>query len=243
MSAEEGGYEPWVAREFTYDICYGPQSQNKQRFNAAIAILLTTVLASSLWAFERQSGVAPMLRSTPGGRRRLLRRKAVTAALLAAFVWACVYIREVRYFLCQYPIPATLQAPVGNFDSLAGFPLNIAIWQYMCLVYAIRLVMLIGVAEVALTIGLYCPNVRTAYMAGAAVLGLPALLTALGAEMFRWVSPLVPVASAELMWGLGSGSLIYALPWILWLACGVAALWLCRRRWEPVWPRQPYRPM
>ena len=229
--AEEGGYEPWVAREFTYDIGYGPQSRNKQRLNAAIAILLTTVLASSLWAFERQSGVAPMLRSTPNGRGRLFRRKAIAAALLAAFVWACVYIREVRFFLYQYPIPTTLQAPVGNFDSLAQFPLNITIWQYMCLVYAIRLVMLVGVAEVALTIGLYCPNVRTAYMAGSAVLGLPALLTALGAEMFKWVSPLVPVASAELMWGLGSGSLIDALPWVLWLVCGVAALWLCRRRW------------
>ena len=229
--SKEGDYEPWVAREFTYDIGYGPQSQNKQRLNAAIAILLTTIMASSLWAFERQSGVTPMLRSTPRGRGRLFRRKAITAALLAAFVWACVYIREVRFFLYQYPIPTTLSAPVGNFDSLAQFPLNITIWQYMLLVYVVRLLMLIGVAETALAIGLFCPNVRTAYMAGTALLGIPALLTALGAEMFKWISPLVPVASAELMWGLGSGSLIYALPWGLWLFCGVSALWLCRRRW------------
>lgn len=229
--SKEGGYEPWVAREFTYDIGYGPQSQNKQRLNASIAILLTTIMASSLWAFERQSGVTPMLRSTPRGRGRLFRRKAIAAALLAAFVWACVYIREVRFFLYQYPIPTTLQAPVGNFDSLAQFPLNITIWQYMLLVYVVRFLMLIGVAETALAIGLFCPNVRTAYMAGTALLGIPALLTALGAEMFKWVSPLVPVASAELMWGLGRGSMIYALPWGLWLFCGVVALWLCRRRW------------
>lgn len=229
--SKEGGYEPWVAHEFTYDIAYGPQSQNKQRFNASIAILLTTIMASSLWAFELQSGVKPMLRSTPRGRRQLFRRKAIAAALLAAFVWAGIYIREIRFFLYQYPIPTTLSAPVGNFDSLSRFPLDVTIWQYILLIYVIRLLMLIGVAETALAIGLFCPNVRTAYIAGTALLSIPALLAALGAEMFKWISPLVPVASAELMWGLGSGSIICLLPWIVWLAAVSGAIIIFWRKW------------
>ena len=68
-------------------------------------------------------------------------------------------------------------------------------------------------------------------MISAGILGVPALLTELGIDALKWVSPLVPVSSAELLWGLGSGILAYALPWALWLVCGVVALWLGRRRW------------
>ncbi len=229
--AREGRYAPWVADSFPYDICYGPQSVNTQRLNAAVAILLTVLLAAPLWAFERQSGVMPMLRSTPYGRGRLLRRKVICAALLAAFVWACVYLREVRYFITEYPRPATLSAPVQNIDELAAFPANVTLGRYLALLYAVRLVMLVGTAEAALAVGLFCANVRMAYVAGTAALALPALLTALGAEPFKWISPVVPVASAELLWGLGSGRLTYLLPWAAWLAASLAGTILPAKKW------------
>ena len=229
--AEEGGYAPWVADEFEYDICYGPQSRNRQRLNAAIAILMTSLLTASLWPFEHQAGVVSMLRSTPVGRRRLFRRKVLTASLLAVFVWGCVYIREIVYFLYEYPRPATLSVPVMNLDSLARFPLKVTLSQYMAIVYALRLLMLIGTAWLSLAVGSLCPNVRTALLAAAAVLGTPALLTALGAEFFKWVSPVVPVSSAELLWGLGSGKLLYALPWLVYLAAASAGMYLIHRRW------------
>lgn len=199
-------------------------------------MLLTALLASPLWAFERQAGVMFMLRTTPLGRRRLQRRKAAVAALLGAAVWACVYLRELRFFLDWFTQPETLAAAVRNIDALSAFPAVISFGQYLALLYVVRLFMLMGVAEVALTIGLFCPSVRTAYLASAAVLGIPSLLTALGAECFKWVSPLIPVASAELLWGLGSGSFLYLLPWLVWLLVTAAALFICRlevRRGQP----------
>ncbi len=229
--AEEGGWEPWVADTWDYDICYGPQSQNKQRLNAAVAILLTALLTASLWPFERQAGVVPMLRSTAGGRRRLFRRKVLTASLLAVFVWGCVYIRELLLFLRDYPKPTTLSAPVQNLDALADFPLPVTLGQYLALLYALRLLMLVGVAQFSLAAGSLCPNVRSALLAVPAALGIPALLTVLGAELFKWVSPVVPVASAELMWGLGSGRLAYTVPWLAWLAAVSASTLAARRGW------------
>lgn len=229
--AAKGGYEPWVADESDYDVAYGSQSQNQQRLNAAIAVVMTAILAASLCAFERQAGVVPMLRSTPGGRRRLFRRKALTAALLGAFVWACVYIRELIYVLYEYQMVTTTAVPVRNFDSLAQFPLNLTMGQYLALLYAVRLLMLILTAETSLALGALCSNVRTAYLTCAAVLGIPGLLTAFGAEMFKWVSPVVPVSSAELLWGMGGGSHTYLLPWLAWLSVTAAVMLVTRKKW------------
>lgn len=229
--AERGGYEPWIVNDFFYDVGYGPQCLNTQRFNAAVAILFIALLTAHLWAFERQAGVVAVTRSTPGGRGRLLRRKAAAAALLGGFVWGCVYMRELQNFLGWVPDPDTLAAAVWNIDALAKFPVNVTLGQYLAILYVLRLIMLVGVAETALTIGLFCPNVRTSYFVSMAALGIPALLPALGVESFKWVSPLVPVASAELMWGMGSGSFLYLLPWVIWLLIVLALLFVCHKKW------------
>ncbi len=229
--AEEGGYDPWLVLETDYTGTYGPAGRDRQRLNGAVAILFTVFLCAGVGAFERQSGVTGMVRATKRGRGGLLRRKAALAAALAAAVWAVVYMRELWSFAHLYIRPATMVAPVQNIDALADFPLPVTFGQYLALLYVVRLVMLMGVGFTVLFISQRSPNVRTAYITGAGVLGVPALMTALGAEMFKWVSPVVPVASAELMWGLGSGSWRYLLPWAAWLAVSLAALVLLHRAW------------
>lgn len=237
--AEEGGYEPWMVRELSYSIAYGTESVYLQRSNAALAVLLTALLTAPLWAYERQAGVVPMARSAARGRRGLFRRKAAIAALLSGFVWACVYLRELLYFLREHPCPAPLEAAVQNVDALAGFPVTVTFAQYMAILYLLRLLTLIGVGEASMALGMACSSVITAYAASALTLGLPALLAAMGAEAFTWVSPLIPVSSAELLWAMGGGSLVYALPWLAWGAAALAAVWACRRKWVggggPAW--------
>ena len=228
--AGERGYQPWILDESDYDLFYGPTSRDRQRLNAAAAMILTAFCCASLFAFERQSGVTPMVRAAKRGRGGLFRRKVILTALLSAFVWAAVYTREVQTLFTRFH-PQTLDAPVQNIDVLAKFPIVLTIAQYLTLLYAIRLVMLLCVGFAVLLISRYCPSIQSAYLVAAGVLGIPALLTVLGIEVLKWVSPLVPISSAELLWSLGSGSLIYVLPWVLWLACGSAALWLCRRQW------------
>ena len=228
--AEIGGYEPWILEDSIYDQTYGPQSQDLQRLNAAAALIFIAFCCAGLFAFERQSGVVPMVRSTRRGRIGLFRRKAILTAALTTFVWAIVYMRELWTFLERHQ-PESLAATVQNIDALADFPVVLTLTQYLVLLYAIRLVMLLCVGFAVLLISCHSPNVQTAYLISAAILGVPALLTVLGVGILKWISPLVPVSSAELLWGLGSGSLICALPWILWLGCGITALWLCRRRW------------
>lgn len=229
--AESGGYEPWMLEDSIYDQTYGHQSQDLQRLNAAAALIFAAFCCAGLFAFERQSGVVPMVRSTRQGRGGLFRRKAILTAVFVIFVWATVYMRELFTFI-EWHQPGSLAAPVQNIDALADFPVVLTLTQYLVLLYVIRLVMLLCVGFVVLLISCHSPNVQTAYLISAAILGVPALLTVLGVDILKWVSPLIPVSSAELLWGLGSGNLICILPWILWMGCGVTALCLCRRRWD-----------
>lgn len=228
--AEKGGYDPWIVSDEPYDFVYGESSRETQRLNAAVAVMLVSVLAAPLWAFERQSGVTMLLHSTRRGRRALFRRKAVVAALLAAAVWAALTLREFRDGFLPFR-PDTLSVPVQNLDRLASFPLRVTASQYLALLYAVRLVMLTGVSEAAMCVGFACPSVRTAYVASFGLLGIPALLTALGVEMFKWASPVVPVASAEIMWSLGSARAAPVFAWIVWLAVSAVIFAMCGRRW------------
>lgn len=228
--AETGGYEPWILEDSIYDQTYGPQSRDLQRLNAAAAIILTAFCCAGLFAFERQSGVAPMVRAAKRGRRGLFRRKTALMAILTTFVWAAVYLRELWTFL-SWRQPQTLAAPVQNIDALAGFPIVLTLAQYLVLLYAVRLAMLLCVGFAVLLISCQSPGVQAAYLISAGILGVPALLTVLGVDILKWVSPLVPVSSAELLWGLGSGYFLYLLPWLVWLLAGLVSPWLCRRKW------------
>lgn len=228
--AEEGGYEPWIVYEKNYVDTYGDGALDQQRLNAAAAILFTALLCAGLGAFERQAGVTPMLRSVKRGRATLLRRKMVTAAVLSLTVWALVYGREVWQFISSHGTD-TLAASVRNISDLADFPINTKIGGYLVILYALRLTMLIGVGEAVLYGSFACPTVRTSYIVCLALFGIPAILTVLGVEVFKWMSPIIPVSSAELLWGMGDGRLINILPWVVWLAFSSGVLYLVHRKW------------
>ncbi len=228
--AEAGGYEPWVVYGGTYNLFYGSAADSVQRLNAAAAILFTVLLTAAVFAYERQSGVTYMLRSMKRGRYVLFRRKALAAVLAAAVAWASVYLRELYDFL-NYCHPQTLGAPVQNIDELSRFPLKMSIVQYLAVLYGMRFVMLCFVSFAVLLISRLSRNVLGAYLAGTAVLALPALFLALGFDEMKYVSFVLPVSSAEVLWKMGDGSLWHALPWAAGAAAGTAAVLAARRTW------------
>ncbi len=228
--AQEGQYEPWLVDPQLIDGYYGESSLSRQQFNAAVAILFVALCCAGLGAFEANSAMVPQVRSTKRGRGALFVRKALIAAGLAAAVWAMVYLRELQDFLSRYNT-AVLDAPVQNLDALAAFPWIISLKNYMALLYAIRLVMLIITALISLCLSHRTTNLQSAYLLCAGALGLPAFLAAFGIDVLKWLSPIVPVSSAELLWGLGGGKLMYLLPWLSYIALGIAIFAVSYRKW------------
>ena len=64
-------FEPWIIYEPDFNAFYGEAPVNRQRLNAMIAILFMVFLCVGINAYERQSGVVPMLRSLKYGRAPL----------------------------------------------------------------------------------------------------------------------------------------------------------------------------
>ena len=228
--AKAGGYTPWLVDGKVYDSVYGPAGRNRQRFNAAAALVFLAFCCAGIIAYERQSGVVSILRSAKRGRSALFIRKTLIASATAVFVWGTVYMRELAVFLTEKR-PSTLMAPVQNIAALANFPLKINFAQYLVLIYAIRLVMLILVAFVILLISGLSPNVQTAYVLSIGIIVLPAILILLGAGALKYISPIVPVSSAESMCILGYGDYTALIPWAVMISTGVSALLIYRRKW------------
>lgn len=230
--AAEGGYEPWIASAVVYESAYGPASEDAQHVSAAAAMVFLIFCTAAMGAFERQSGVVELLRSTRRGRRGLIARKLLTLLIPTALVWGFVFLREQWQFL-SYFHPSTLGAPIGNFEELERFPLNITVGQFMDLIYALRFVMLYLTAAEVLFISQHMRSTLPAYAVTFAVLGAPALLYALGADAMGYVSPVKAVSAAEIAWGLGAtGGWSPLLPLLIWLSVGVAAFIADLRAWS-----------
>lgn len=228
--AEEGGYAPWLVDYKTYASVYGNESRDRQRLNAAIAICLLAFSCAGITAFERQSGVEKMVRSTKKGRSSLFAKKAIVASLMAAIVWCAVYVREFMQFVAINGTE-TFSAPVQNISALSQFPLKISFAGYLAMLYAIRLVMLILTSFIALLISHFCSRINTSYIVNLAVLGAPAILVILGTDVLKYLSPLIPVSSAEIMWSLTGNGLMPIIAWVIMVTFGILALIAAGRKW------------
>ena len=213
----------WFLQNNAY---YGEKPVNRQRLNAMISILIMVFLCAGINAYEKQSGVVPMLWSTLYGRAKLLHRKLLMAGLAAVFVWLFVWIRELRQYISMYGTEI-LAAPVRNLLLFSEFPFNVTIRGYLMILYGMRLAMLIPVGWAVLCISYFAPNVRMSCLLGTAVLVLPALFTVLGASFFQWITPLIPVSAAELLLGLGQGKWWCVFAFAAWITAGHAALKVC----------------
>ncbi|MGX8698447.1 MAG: hypothetical protein ACSW8F_00775 [bacterium] len=241
--AAAGGYAPWLTDDRELRADFGKDSVDRQRLNAAAALLFTALLTAGLLAYENEAGVTSLLRATKNGRRTLWRCKVASAALLTGFVWAVVWLRELWWIFMRLTsiafgvrkpgpgevwaylrTPGPLWAPVGNFDDLAAFPLRVPLGGYLALLYGLRLVMLLSAAWLCLWVTGRVKSLRLAYLAGAAALVLPALMVLLGAEPVKFFSPLVPAAAAELLWAAGKGEYTPLLAFAALFLLGHAAL-------------------
>lgn len=223
-------YDPWLIDPDRFDSLFGRWASDVQHINAAVAALFVMLCSAGIFAYEHKQGVVPMLRSTKRGRRAVFRRKVAAAVVMAVLVWAFVYVREILQHLEQYGTDM-LASPVQNMESLKDFPLIITIGQYIGLLAAIRLVMLVMVSFAALWISDRARSMEAAYMLCLGAVGIPSVVYTFGISVLGWFCPVPAVGAAEALMGLTTSSLASALPWLEWTALGIAALVLCRRQW------------
>ena len=216
------GFTPWLIDETPFESVYGSRAQSNQQQAALVAVLALTLLLAGSMAYERQSGMTSLLKSTARGRSALILRKLLLVAGMTTLVWAAVYGMEVYALLSGFDIPAW-SAPVKNLSMLSAFPLNCSITGALVLLYVFRWFMLFCGAVIVLLISSRMKRMEVAYIAASAVTLLPSLLYVyMGIGVFRPLSIILPVAAMPLLTA-ASGAASACFPWFAVLM-GIATI-------------------
>ena len=216
------GFTPWLIDETPFESVYGIRAEANQQQAALVAVLALTLLLAGSMAYERQSGMTFLLKSTARGRGALILRKLLLAAVTTTLVWGVVYGMEIYTLLSAFDIPAW-SAPARNLSILAEFPLNCSITGWLVMLYAYRWLCLCCGAIIVLMISSRVKRIEVAYIAASGVMLIPSLLYAyMGIEVLRPLAIILPVEAMPLLTSV-SGATSMVLLWIVSLM-GIATI-------------------
>lgn len=216
------GITGWMVNPVGYQRLLSGKADSGNRTAALLCILMTAVILSGSFAFERQTGVKMLLGSCGRGRGRLFWRKQGMALVICfAAVIACFGVKywniAVRYELTG------LQAPV---QSLWGLGLDqvkgrMSIGWFLILLTGLRILMLFVMVQLVFLISMVFSKVRSAQIAGLAVAVLPSVLWILGVEWAKYAAFAWPVSAMEILSAGGFHGPAAFGPFLLWGAVGI----------------------
>lgn len=187
----------WIIPTAPYDAIWSNNEGNYHRTTALMALLILVLVLSPIASQERQNGMTVLLQSTAGGRKRLTARKQVLLLSVTALIWAMVYGAELYRTIGEYGMFACVNAPAYSlelFDS--SLPLGLVIAVY----YGAKLLVMAAVGEVCFFLSSRCEKNRDAILLCCGVILLPAALAAIGSAIGSYLSFLIPLGGAELLW-------------------------------------------
>ncbi len=211
----------WLVDEVSFLNIYGPEAWRLQRKNALAAMLYLVACLSPLFACEESGDIRNMLRSAPGGRKRLFQVKCALACSITLVVWLTVYFREwqaVRAMLGE----VFLKAPCSSLEMLWDWPMTIG--AFLRLLYLSKLLGLFVVTNLCIFFGERCRRYEQVFLFSGAILLLPAAAYSFGADALQSFTPMAFLAD---------GNMLFADPWMFipWLVVSFAALAAARRHW------------
>ena len=137
-----------------------------------------------------------LLSSTIRGRGELLSRKILLAFTVSAAVWAIVYGRELYILITKFDF-REWDIAVQNMSMMSEFPIHCSIRGWLVILYAYRLLTLIGGAMIVLMISALVKRMELACVAACGVVLLPSVLYAyMGIKQLK---PLAYITGVEAM--------------------------------------------
>ena len=186
----------WIVPTAPYDAIWSNNEENYHRNTALTALLFLVMILAPIASQERQNDMTILLRSTRGGRKRLMVRKQILLLLVTAAVWAMVYGMELFQTIEEYGLFSCLNAPAYSLKLFqSGIPLSWVIGLY----YTAKLLVMVAVGEVCFLLSSRCTKNRDAILLCSGVLLIPAALGAIGSAVGEYLSFILPLGGAELL--------------------------------------------
>ncbi len=195
-NAPEGA---WILPTASYDAIWSNNEGDYHRNTALAALLILVLVLAPIGSQERQDDMNILLRSTPGGRRKLFLKKQLLIVTMALVVFAAIYGGELYRTAVKYDSFAYIQAPAYSLKLFRWLPVPMSILWVMVLYYAAKLLVLIAAGEVCYYLSSQCSKNRTGILLCCGVVLIPAALAAIGSFIGEYFSFILPLGGAELL--------------------------------------------
>ena len=170
-------------------------AQNAQRLSGLMSMLFVILALSGLYAYEKQSRMLPVLRSSAGAGRVRLTKTGLSLAA-AVFLWFAASLREIRLIETSYAAFGGLSAPARSLPMFADVSPSLTVGAMLARYFLLRLLVLAVLAQGVSFLSLLCGSQNAALLVNAGVFLLPAALSSVGLPLFdrlslvRLLSPL-----------------------------------------------------
>ena len=178
-----------------YEAVWSNNEENHHRNTALTALLFVVLILAPIASQDRQNDMTLLLRSTSGGRKRLMLRKQTLLFLITVTIWLAVYGTEVHRTVAEYGALSYLTAPA---NSLPWFDWSLSIVWTLVLYYGAKLLVMVTVGEICFLLSSRCDKNRDAILLCSGVLLIPAALAAIGSSLGEYLSFVLPLGGVEL---------------------------------------------
>lgn len=147
---ETRGFAAVLLDETPYESIYGAPAKIV-RLQSLLLIGLTIFLLLG-WnrAYERKSGMIPLVRSMQGGRGRLFVGKLLAAVFITTLLWAIMYGKEFSDFYKIFPKELWHIAP-QNLTSLTNLSISCSLAGYFVTYYFISWLCIVSISVLLMT--------------------------------------------------------------------------------------------
>lgn len=214
----------WLVYEPMFLNCYGPKSSISQRQNALLTYIFLVVCLAPLFTCEQNGDIRKILRSTPGGRRKLFWTKYAVALTVVLIVWLRVMCEEWRLSV-NYMGEVIASAPCSSISLTQG--LTGTVKQALTMLYLFKLIALLIPVHFCIFIGERCQSFEKAFLFSGLFMLLPAAAYYFGADTLAFLTPASFLAdSSPIFYGTNTISVF-----ITWMALSLVALFVANRNW------------
>ncbi|MGN0383793.1 MAG: hypothetical protein ACI4DS_05935, partial [Eubacterium sp.] len=188
---EQTEYLNSVIREKNIDVwyvniyCYNHLLDESDSIQDILLIIVIVLLCSGIFSAEKRLGMDSMMRQTVNGRKTVFTGKIYVAASLTFFLFVIITGIRIAESVYVYGVSG-LNAPVQSLPVLSFIPFKCSILVFLLGVYLMKFIVLLAIAVLVCMFS--AKTGQKATIGLSFLLSLPAVLTIVGVEFFRYLS-------------------------------------------------------
>lgn len=165
--------------------CYNNILDDGDNLQDILMIIAVVLLCSGVFSAEKRADMDCMMRQTVNGRNKVFVSKMSAACIITIIPVIIITGIHIAESVCVYGISG-LSAPVQSIPSLSFIPFECTILVFLVIMYLVKFIVFLSVAAL---VCMFSSKVGQKTAVGLSVLlCVPAFLTAVGIEFFRYLS-------------------------------------------------------